>query len=126
MKTENEQIDALIKEALSKEEAEYYDKLDEQNVLQQFTGLYKGKNSWMNYLVTIFIFISLGVGIYAGFQFAGAEETKDLLIWSLAMIGCFVMIAMLKIWSWMQMDKTELVREIKRMELQVSALANKK
>jgi hypothetical protein len=31
---------------------------------------------------------------------------------------------MLKVFAWMQMDKNALLRELKRLELQVSSLAN--
>lgn len=119
-------IDALIREALSKEEAEYYDKLDEQPVFTQFAGLYKGKNSWINYMVTVVILICLGGCIYAGFQFASAVSTKEMLTWALVMGGTFTTISMLKIWSWMQMDKGDLIRELKRLELQLSAMNGKK
>ncbi len=119
-------IDALIKEALSKEEAEYYDKLEEKPVFEQFTGLYRGKNMWLNFLVTIMIVVALAACIYAGFRFAEAESTKELLGWALMMGATFIIISMLKIWSWMQMDKGELIREIKRLELQLSAIAGKK
>ncbi len=119
-------IDALIKEALSKEEAEYYDKLEEKPVLKQFAGLYKGKNSWMNYMVAFYILAAIVGCVYAGFQFADAVSTKEMLAWSLVMLATFIMIAMLKIWSWMQMDKGELIREIKRLELQLSVIAGKR
>ncbi len=122
----DKKIDALIKEALSKEEAAYYDKLEEKPVLKQFAGLYRGKNSWMNYLVTFYILAAIGGCVYAGFQFAEAETTKEMLIWCLVMLATFIMTAMLKIWSWMQMDKGEVIREIKRLELQLSVIAGKK
>ena len=43
MKTNMEDIDQLIKETLTQEEAKFYDELDEQNVLGMITGLFKGK-----------------------------------------------------------------------------------
>jgi len=119
-------IDALIKEALSREEAEYYDKLEEKPVLKQFAGLYRGKNSWMNYMVAFYILAAIAGCVYAGFQFAAAETTKEMLAWCMVMLGTFIMVAMLKIWSWMQMDKGALIREIKRLELQLSVIAGKK
>lgn len=119
-------IDALIKEALSKEEAEYYDKLDEKPVFEQFTGLYQGKYKWLNLMVILMIFAAMSGCIYAGFQFASAASIKEMIGWGLVMGATFIMIAMLKIWSWMQMDKNELIREIKRLELQLSILASKK
>lgn len=34
-----------------------------------------------------------------------------------------VAVAMLKIWSWMEMHKNQVLREVKRLELQVARLA---
>jgi hypothetical protein len=34
-------------------------------------------------------------------------------------------VSMLKIFAWMQMDRKALIRELKRLELQISSLASK-
>jgi len=43
MKNHKEDIDNLIKETLTEEEAKFYDELEEQNILQMILGLFKGK-----------------------------------------------------------------------------------
>jgi len=48
MKNSTEDIDTLIKETLTKEEAKFYDELDEQGILGMIWGLFRGKNSWIN------------------------------------------------------------------------------
>ena len=45
MKNNMEEIDLLIKETLSKENAAFYDSLEEQNVFEMFFGLFNGKNT---------------------------------------------------------------------------------
>lgn len=119
------QIDDLIKEALSKEEAEYYDRLTDKNMLQEFGGLFTGKHGWLVILTSTFIFVFMGVGIYAGIKFSQATDTKELLTWALFLIFSISSISILKVWSWMQMDKNELIREVKRLELQVATLSNR-
>ena len=44
MKNKMEEIDNLIKETLTKDEAEFYDSLDEQNLLEMVGGLFRTKN----------------------------------------------------------------------------------
>ena len=43
MKTKIDDIDQLIKETLTEEEAKFYDDLEEQSVFAMIAGLYKGK-----------------------------------------------------------------------------------
>ncbi|MEX0314975.1 MAG: DUF6768 family protein [Allomuricauda sp.] len=38
---------------------------------------------------------------------------------------CFLTMSMLKIYMWMQIHRNALVRELKRLELQISSLSNK-
>ena len=125
MKTNMEDIDLLIKETLTKEEAKFYDDLEEQNFLQMISGIFSGKNSWIVYAMSIVQIIFFGLFIYCAIQFFKVEATNDLIQWgvfgTLSLMGS----SMLKLFSWMQMDKKAIIREIKRLELQVSSLSSK-
>lgn len=125
MKDNTEEIDRLIKNALTEEEAKFYDELDEQNILGMVGGLFKGKLKWililMN-LVTIVAFIGF---IYCVVQFVDTDITNDLIKWGVLGMILLMMISMLKLFVWLQMDKNALLREIKRLEIQISAVSNK-
>lgn len=125
MKNDTEAIDALIKETLTQEEAKFYEDLDEQGVFQMIWGLFKGKNKWIMLLMNIVTVVFFILFIYCIVQFFNTEETKELIKWSTGAIIFLLGVSMLKVFAWMQMDKNALLREIKRLELQVSSLANK-
>jgi len=125
MKNDIEKIDTLIKEALTEEEAKFYDDLDEQNVFEMLGGLFKGKNKWIMYLMNVVMLIVLGLLIYCIVQFFNTEETNELIKWSVAGGVCLLTVSMLKMFLWMQMDKNSIKRELKRLELQVSNLSSK-
>jgi len=125
MKNEMEEIDKLIKDTLSKEEAKFYDKLEEQNHIESVFGLYKGKNAWLNILlniVTVIFFVAL---IYCGIQFFKAESAIELTKWGIGSLALLLNMCMLKLYSWMQMDKHAILREMKRLELQIMSLSGK-
>ncbi|MGW9685849.1 DUF6768 family protein [Flagellimonas sp. 2504JD1-5] len=126
MKKEIEKIDELIKEALTQEEAKFYDDLGEQNVLEKFGGIFKGKMAWLAVIMNIVVLLSFGFLIYCGIQFFDANTTDGLIKWGMGAFICMMMMSMLKLYMWMQMDKNDILRELKRLELQVSALAHKK
>lgn len=123
MKNKMEEIDQLIKESLSEEEAKFYDNLDEQNVFQMLGGVFHGKNRWIMLLFNVFTFVFLGMLIYCIVQFFNTEVTNELIKWSVAGIICVMAVSMLKLFIWMQMDKNAILREMKRLELQVSSLS---
>lgn len=123
MKTNMEDIDQLIKDTLTKEEAKFYDELDEQNVLGMIGGLFKGKNAWLNIVMNLITLIFFGVFVYCTVQFINTDVTNELIQWSVLGIFCMMVIGMLKMFAWMQMDKNALLREMKRLELQISSLS---
>ncbi|WP_299254631.1 DUF6768 family protein [uncultured Aquimarina sp.] len=125
MKNKMEDIDQLIKETLTNEEAKFYDDLDEQNLLEMVGGLFKTKNSWMIIIMFIVNLVVFGLFIYCLIQFLNTDDTNELIKWSAAGFFCVMITAMLKLFSWMQMDKNALLREIKRLELQISSLSGR-
>jgi len=126
MKKEVERLDALIKETLSKEEAEFYDELEEKNLLGKMGGVYKGKMGWLAITMNVMYLLIFGVFVYCLVRFLAAEAVKELFVWASAGFCCLLFMAMMKLYVWMQMDKNDVLRELKRIELQISVLAHKK
>lgn len=125
MKTNMEDIDQLIKETLTQEEAKFYNELDEQNVFEMILGIFEGKNKWIMYVMNFMTLVFFGLFIYCVVQFFDTEVTKELIKWGIGSLVFLLGVSMLKMFAWMQMDKNALLREIKRLELQVSSLATK-
>ncbi|ARV14621.1 DUF6768 family protein [Polaribacter sp. SA4-12] len=117
MKDNIEEIDQLIKETLTQEESKFYDGLEEQDLFASVKGLFNGKLKWMISLLFFVNFIILGFLIYSMMQFFEATTTFELIKWAAASFLCILMMSMLKLFSWMQMNKNALLREIKRLEL---------
>ncbi|MEP1095421.1 MAG: DUF6768 family protein [Cyclobacteriaceae bacterium] len=125
MKTEKEEIDRLIEQALTEEEAVFYHKLDEQNILEMFGGLFQGKMKWLTVMTLIVQCIMFGFAVYFGYRFFNTTDLVELIQFgagaSLLMMG----VGMLKMYHWLEITKNATIREIKRMELQVSVLAGR-
>jgi len=125
MKNSNEEIDELIKSALSQEEAIYYNELEEQSLLDMAIGVYRGKLKWLAILTAVVMIVVFGLAVYCLIQFLDAENTKDMILWAAGMFGAMMVSSMLKLFHWMQMDKNAILRELKRVELQVGVLTAK-
>lgn len=125
MNKEREKIDELIKETLNEEEAKFYDELEEQNLIGKLGEVYKGKIGWLAMIMNVVLLVIFGLFIYCIVQFFGSNETNDLIKWASAGFLCIIVMSMLKLYIWMQMDKNDILREMKRLELQVATLSNK-
>lgn len=120
-----EDIDKLIKETLTAEEAKFYNQLEEQNLWQMVFGIFKGKNAWISIVMSIVQIVWFGVFIYCAIQFFNTDETNELIRWGIIGSLSIMAASLLKLYAWMQMDKKTLLRELKRLELQVSSLSGK-
>ncbi len=123
MNKKTEKIDELIKETLSKEEAAFYDQLEEQNLIGKIGEVYRGKLGWLAIImnvVTVLMFIAF---IYCIVQFFNTDNTNELIKWASAGFLSMISMGMLKLFVWMQMDKNDILREFKRLELQIATLS---
>ncbi|MEQ8477990.1 DUF6768 family protein [Fulvivirga sp.] len=121
MKKTNEQIDKIIYEALSKEEAEFYDQLGEQNIIDMTLGVFQGKNKNLYILTFIMAFVLFIAVVYCGVQFYQAETVKEMLVYIGIGFFCMTGVMGIKMWHWMQMNNNVILREMKRLELQIAA-----
>ena len=48
-----------------------------------------------------------------------------MLIWGASAAFCFAVVTTIKIWYWMEMTRNALLRDIKRVELQIAQLAQR-
>lgn len=115
-------IDEVIKQALSDEESEFLERLGEQTLMEEGLGLLKGRRGWISIWIGFVILVVFIGSIYSLVQFFDASEVKELMIWGGGFFLGIFMVTALKIWAWMQMDRNAIIREIKRLEVQLTAL----
>ena len=123
MTKKTEKIDELIKETLSKEEAAFYDELEEQNLIGKIGEVYRGKLGWLAIIMNVVMVLMFMAFIYCIVQFFNTENTNEIIKLASAGFLCMIAIGMLKLFVWMQMDKNDILRELKRLELQLATLS---
>lgn len=120
-----EDIDKLIKEALSEEESDLLKRIEDQSLMDMMLMNFRGRLRWVAYYTLFIMLVFFGLGIYCLVEFINAEEIREMMLWGAGMFGSLTLVVMLKIWHWMQMDKNQLAREIKRLELRITQLTEK-
>lgn len=109
-----------LKRSLSQQEKDAIDELGNQAGLMQLLSMsLHGKQAWMTWYMWIMGLAIFGLGLYCLFQFLGTDDIKTALAWMLGIQACISIIVVIKVLAWLQMQKLELMREIKRIELQL-------
>lgn len=121
----NNNIDELITKVLSKEEAEFYHQLDEQDLPEMISGLYQGKLKWLTILMTIIMTIVFAAGVYFAVRFFNSSTTAEMIKWAAGVFISLLMVSFLKLLNWIQIYSNRITRELKRLEFQISILTNK-
>ncbi|MCW5724102.1 MAG: hypothetical protein KIS81_04000 [Maricaulaceae bacterium] len=119
-------IDDDIRAALEAEDAELFEKYSrEPGMFEQIFATFRTRmGGWMLLLMPLMLAV-FAAGVYGAWRFIHAPELRDMLLWGGLAWICFTGAWITKLWFYMQVDKYALIREIKRLELQVARLASK-
>lgn len=119
-------LDRAIRQSLSAEDAELFDRLGADQALhRQVLDGFKGRLRWFNAGGWIAGFMLFAVACVFGWRFWFAQELEDMLRWGAASALACAGIALVKVWFWLELEKNAVVREVKRLELQVASLAER-
>ena len=117
-------LDQAIRQSLSAEDAALLDRLGADQALhRQVLATFEGRLRWFNVAGWIAGVVLFGVACVLAWRFVQAEELRDMLRWGAASALAFAGIALIKVWFWLELQKNAIVRDVKRLEVQVASLA---
>lgn len=113
-------IDSKIRDALSQDEKRMIAELQEQVGFFDMLGMaLRGKQAWLTWYMWILGLFVFAIGVYFFMQFLGSDDIKTSLAWVLGINICLSVMITIKVIGFTQMQKLELMREIKRLELRL-------
>lgn len=119
-------IDAKIKRALEASDADLADEFDgDQSMMEIVFDTFRGTQKWLTFFAIVFGIVFMAGSVFGIIQLFKAQDMHQHILWGLGVMFCFSTVSMMKIWFWMQMNRNSILREIKRVELQVARLAAK-
>jgi Family of unknown function (DUF6768) len=119
------QFDDTIKAALREDNDDLLKDFDEPGLFSQaMTTLRRGPR-FAKILAFTFSFVFFALQIWTAIRFFQATEVQHMIAWATGFLTCGMAVGMLKMWFWMQMDKYVVLREVKRLELQVARLSSR-
>lgn len=117
-------IDDEIRAVLSSEEmAELETLTGEQGMFDMIGESFRSKMRYWIAILWVYSFAAWVGAVWAGYRFYQATEPKEMAIWGGLCVVLVIFVALGKMWYWMDLNKNTVVRELKRVELQIAFLA---
>jgi hypothetical protein len=120
-------LDEAIQQALSEEDRDFLARFDkEPGSLSQMAGVFSGPLAWIYIAFMVFAVIAAPFGLYCGYQFFTATEMQPLFYWGFGVTAILIVLSVVRIVFFMQINTNRVLHELKRLELQVARLAVQK
>ena len=91
----------------------------EPNIIQEVLGTFRGRRCWMAVYVFVASFLSFLVAIWAGFRFYNAPSIAEQLQGGGLTLLLVLMVCLMKVWFWLEMQTNRVLRELKRLEIRL-------
>ncbi len=120
-------VDRLIRDALGAENVEAIGDCGEPSIQDMVIDSFRGRTKWLVAMTFVGILVFVALAAFSAVQFfrAGADETHEMIKWSISVVFCLMAVGMMKIWYWMELNKNSILREVKRVELQMACLVQR-
>jgi hypothetical protein len=117
-------LDDAIRATLAAEDRELLAQFEkEPNVFDEAIQALTGRMLFVNVLVAAITFAATAAGFYFGWKLLTADSVREAVNWGAGLGVSLAFVSLLKIWFWLEMQSNRVIREVKRLELQVAALA---
>jgi hypothetical protein len=114
-------LDRMIDEALDREMKDLMDRIgDEPGFFSQVLGVFGGRTGWVNVVLMVVQGVAFLAGAWAAWNFFQAADAMTQLRWGLPSAVLLLMSAMLKLSLVPRMETNLVIRELKRIELQIA------
>lgn len=116
-------IDELIRRELANDGADLDDFLKPRTgLIAMALDAFKGTMGRWVWLMAVVNIIAAGFMFWCGYEFWIAENIDDRIYWGIWLIVTATIGLAIKYWTWMEMNRTSLHREIERLELAILSL----
>lgn len=118
-------IDNLIGQALTEEDRALLASHSEPGYLAQAFGIFRGPMAWVTWVVNVAAGVAFLAGAYAIWRMFDTLDPLVAVKWGVASLFLFQVTTMCKTFMGNRMEANRLLRELKRVELQVSLLRDR-
>ncbi len=115
------QFETRLQKVLDQDDQAFLASLEqEQGLFEQMGSTFSGPLRYWTAFAFVISFSFFLAAMYAGIQMLKAPDAKTAVIWSAGFGVLMLSVGLVKIWFWMRMNHLALLKELKRMQLQIN------
>lgn len=119
-------LDNMIDEVLDAEERKLLRSIGEEpGFFSQAFGIFSGATAWVSVLLMVVQGVVFVAGVWAAWNFFQAQDVLLALRWGLPAAVLLLMSLIIKMGMWPTLQTNRVIREMKRLELQVARTSQK-
>lgn len=93
-----------------------------QGFFTQLLGTFRGPLGWVSIMAMIFALVCVGLAIWFGWEAFHAPTDREVILWCTGAVLAFIGNGLLRIWLLNRMSHLVVLREIKKVELQLAKI----
>jgi fucose 4-O-acetylase-like acetyltransferase len=119
-------IDEKTLEALNNEDKKVMDSFGEEpGLFDLIAESFRGKMKAVVIPCFVFMLAFAVLLVYSAIHFFSVEDIGTRLHWLAIGFTALIVFGLLRLWYWMELNRLSVIREVKRLELQISLLSKK-
>jgi hypothetical protein len=118
-------LDEKIREALEEVGVDGGELGEEDSLRSMIGDAYVGRLRWLLVLMSVLQLVFTAVFVWAGVRFFGSVTSTEPLFWATIFLITGLVVSMIKVMHWMMINRNRLLREVKRLELEVARLGKR-
>jgi len=116
-------VDEAIRRALSPADVRDYEALSREiSPVGEAIGMFRTARRGYTWAVAVVGAAFVVITGFAVWRLLHATEVREMLGWSLLATFLMLSLSLVKLWFWLEMQRNAVVREVKRLELQIASL----
>ncbi|MBE0537163.1 MAG: hypothetical protein IH624_15990 [Phycisphaerae bacterium] len=97
----------------------------EETVRGMIMDSFRTRLRWLVVVLWIYIWGFLAVAIFSAWRFFQVEETRAMILYATVFITAMMFVSVCKLWYWQFMGRNLLLRDVKRLSLQIAELTER-
>ncbi len=119
------ELHRTVGEGLAADEARLPGPAGEPSLWEQVMATFRGRYGWLMVLVAVFTTAFWVFAVVSAVCFFRAESVREMIAWAGGFGLGLIAVTAGRIWFWMELHKNAVVREVRRVELQLARLASR-
>jgi hypothetical protein len=125
MSRSNDDTDRIVHQAFQQEDAWALRSADDPSMVELITETFRGRNRRLAVFAVLLTVLLMVAAVFSLTRLLGTPDVRQMLLWGGAALLCVAMVLAMKVWYWLELLRLSVTRDLKRLELQVSRLAEK-